>query len=404
MQEEKLLDQIFAINREFEQVEKLTGEKFNIFRILKVESNEVRTHSAFIGELLNPKGSHGQNDIFLKEFIKVFKTAKFTVDDCKNSIINKEYYIGKTNEDYTSGGRVDILITSGKKIIVIENKIYAVDCKNQLHRYKEKFPDAEIFYLTLNGDEPSTEGMGGLTKEDYKCTSYSKDIIDWLDICREKSAMLPILREGITQYINLIKHLTHQSINQFKKMEINKLLLESEEKFKSAKSIASALKAVEENIRTNCENDLRKAWHKTYNIENNDDVKLFKFNSFNFYVKFFYYEESFTFALFPKQGIKLDNYANLKELKPLRDIAQSFKSSSDVKFESTSFYSGLVQSKFDLKILPFIEYGLLNNDRGAWVNKIMEEGKEFIQYMVDSLKLLNNDSIEIDNKFLQVKA
>lgn len=36
------------------------GDFFNIFSILKMETDEVKTHSAFLAELLNPKGSHGQ--------------------------------------------------------------------------------------------------------------------------------------------------------------------------------------------------------------------------------------------------------------------------------------------------------------------------------------------------------
>jgi len=42
------------------------GENFNIFKVLGLTSNEVRTHSAFIAELLNPDGSHGLRDIFIK--------------------------------------------------------------------------------------------------------------------------------------------------------------------------------------------------------------------------------------------------------------------------------------------------------------------------------------------------
>lgn len=32
------------------------GELFNVFKILKLDTDETRTHSAFIAELLNPEG------------------------------------------------------------------------------------------------------------------------------------------------------------------------------------------------------------------------------------------------------------------------------------------------------------------------------------------------------------
>lgn len=46
------------------------GDFFNIFSILKVERDEVYTHSAMLCELLNPNGSHGRKDSFLQLFIK----------------------------------------------------------------------------------------------------------------------------------------------------------------------------------------------------------------------------------------------------------------------------------------------------------------------------------------------
>ena len=48
------------------EIEKLKGEKFNLFTIMNMEDKEVNTHSAFINELLNAKGSHLMEDIFLK--------------------------------------------------------------------------------------------------------------------------------------------------------------------------------------------------------------------------------------------------------------------------------------------------------------------------------------------------
>ena len=122
-----LLYQVSAINKKYEQIAEITGENFNVFKILGLTTNEVRTHSAFIAELLNPKGSHGCKDTFLKLFIErlqesIKEQAKGTnengnqilerikkficSDKCKASV---EYYIGEINEDRTVGGRIDIL-------------------------------------------------------------------------------------------------------------------------------------------------------------------------------------------------------------------------------------------------------------------------------------------------------
>ena len=62
------LERVTSINKKYENIAEITGENFNVFRILGLSSSEVRTHSAFIAELLNPKGSHNQKQIFLKLF------------------------------------------------------------------------------------------------------------------------------------------------------------------------------------------------------------------------------------------------------------------------------------------------------------------------------------------------
>lgn len=71
---EHLLRQVSAISTKFNEIAKITGERFNIFRVLGVSTKEVKTHSAFIAELLNNKGSHGCGDKFLVCFIEQQKT------------------------------------------------------------------------------------------------------------------------------------------------------------------------------------------------------------------------------------------------------------------------------------------------------------------------------------------
>ena len=66
----QLLSQVNTINEAYKIVKQNTGEDFNIFGILGMERKEVKTHSKFLAELLNPKGSHLQGDMFLKLFIE----------------------------------------------------------------------------------------------------------------------------------------------------------------------------------------------------------------------------------------------------------------------------------------------------------------------------------------------
>ena len=67
-----LLKEVSEVIRE-ERIQKKErqkrGEYFNIFSVLRLETKEVRLHSAFLAELLNPEGSHGLG----KQFLELFK-------------------------------------------------------------------------------------------------------------------------------------------------------------------------------------------------------------------------------------------------------------------------------------------------------------------------------------------
>jgi len=43
-----LLDKVMAIIKRYQKIAELSGENFNVFKILRLSSSEVRTHSAFI--------------------------------------------------------------------------------------------------------------------------------------------------------------------------------------------------------------------------------------------------------------------------------------------------------------------------------------------------------------------
>ena len=67
------------------------GESFNIFNTIGLRSEEVRLHSAFIGELLNPRGSHGASSLFLKAFLEVMgiEDGYLDYEDCSPNILER---------------------------------------------------------------------------------------------------------------------------------------------------------------------------------------------------------------------------------------------------------------------------------------------------------------------------
>lgn len=208
------------------------GLFFNIFELLKVQWDEVRTHSAFLAELLNPKGTHGMGDTFLRLFIKSIPELQKLKFPTKDAIVEKEYYIGRISDDGKNGGRIDILIQSKSKdlSIVIENKIYARDENCQLIRYhnyvKKSSQDGVILYLTLDGYEADDTSAGtGRNSIQYTPISYREDILFWLNECKLASERKPMVSTLIMQYIILIKKLTNQMNNQENQDQFLKQLL-----------------------------------------------------------------------------------------------------------------------------------------------------------------------------------
>lgn len=275
---QNLLTQVSAINKKYEKIAEITGENFNIFRILKVEANEVKTHSAFLCELLNPKGSHGFKDAFLKFFLQQQRVKyeeynrfleRFVGFNTTSSTVSVENHIGFINEDDTEGGRIDILIKdTSKHAIILENKIYAVDQPKQLVRYNNSFKEAPIFYLTLYGSPPSEKSKGELIEGDHFIRiSYEVDILQWLEQCRKEAVNQPILRETFTQYINLIKYLTHQTMNDNLKAEVINQIIANPENIDSAEKIASVWLDVQYEI-------VRRLIEKAREIANKLNIKF----------------------------------------------------------------------------------------------------------------------------------
>lgn len=99
-------------------------ENLNLFSILKMESNENATHSAFLGELLNPKGSHLKGNIFLKLFLATIH-GHGKIFDVDSTQLILEKYIGIRNDETKQGGRIDIYLKDKRgNSISIENKIF----------------------------------------------------------------------------------------------------------------------------------------------------------------------------------------------------------------------------------------------------------------------------------------
>lgn len=245
------LNSITQIIKKQQEIAAIRGENYNLFKVIHMTSNETSVHSAFIADLLNPKGLHGMGDEFLHLFVKTINTHGF-VYDIPESEVKIEEVIGQKNLEDTSGGRLDIIIKNKKgQAIIIENKIYAKDQEAQMARYlnyaNTKHKDRYLLlYLSLDGQvhdvDFTTKGVAKVD-EDFYTISYREDILNWLIKCRQLAVDKPLLREGISHYINLVKYLTHTNMNDQTKKEMTDIVLKDPTYIKNLNAYTDAINA-----------------------------------------------------------------------------------------------------------------------------------------------------------------
>ncbi|MBR4156904.1 MAG: PD-(D/E)XK nuclease family protein [Bacteroidales bacterium] len=195
----KILNLINSI--EFQELNSYYNEK-TIFGALNVERNENR-HSAFVAWWLNPKSEHGLGDATLKLFLRLVATKEWGESIFKqndkvdfysrvlagdyNITIREDFELEKSVGKLSSNnskGRIDIWSAleltaedeDGKDSslavgMVIENKIYSNEGKNQTVRYF----DAVNSYMKELPSEMEYSGMGILltaTKQKPSCDQF----------------------------------------------------------------------------------------------------------------------------------------------------------------------------------------------------------------------------------------
>lgn len=224
-----LLESIHEIESKYKELNKSEAYGFNIFSILLKSGDEVNLHTKFIYELLNPKGRHHQGRLFLDLFLDELAIEKST----------------ESIEAFREKDNIDIVLQSLNTAIIIENKIHTQDHSLQLSRYWKSIKsqgyessNIHLIYLTLFGEKPLEVSM----QDKVMKISYRKEITTWLKKCIESVAAIPILKETLVQYLNLIQDLTEPSNKKGMTMALKELLL----KEKNLQTIIQLSSAVNE--------------------------------------------------------------------------------------------------------------------------------------------------------------
>lgn len=221
-----LLDEFQPFVDKLKEVEMIETPYYNLFRILGIKHLEAIVHTPFLVDLLNPEGTHSQGTFFLDIFL-----IDILELDTENFISYDSNYLYVFQEFGFTKGRIDILILyrHPKKekqfAIIIENKIYAVDQKNQLKRYHDflllelelRPEQIRILYLTPKGHEPSDYSIESELKVELyqngvlRTISYAKEIRQWLNKCNSDFKLRSEkVKQSINQYLEIINELTNE--------------------------------------------------------------------------------------------------------------------------------------------------------------------------------------------------
>ena len=186
---------------------------YNIFTLFHGFSDEVNLHSNFIASLLDPNGDHYKGDLFLKLFLETCGIDDFGIDTSRATVF-KEFK------------HIDIYISDGKKHIILENKVYAKDQPTQIARYIEtikgegakesdrvKDEDICVLYLHPDGELPDKQSFGDFYAKllgenpsiKFKVISYGKEILEWIDKCKNEVSNLTDLNVFLSQYKDVIE-------------------------------------------------------------------------------------------------------------------------------------------------------------------------------------------------------
>lgn len=224
---------------------------YNIFTLFHKFSDEVNLHSNFIASLLDPNGDHYKGDLFLKLFLETCGIDDFDIDTSMATVF-KEFK------------HIDIYISDGKKHIILENKVYAKDQPTQIARYikaiqnkdaEVKDEDICVLYLHPDGELPDKQSFGDyharLLGENpsikFKVISYGKEILEWIDKCKNEVLNITDLNVFLSQYKDVIE-MIYNRYKRIDKMETANLVEIFKENYTAVSEIVNNYQEVRKKI------------------------------------------------------------------------------------------------------------------------------------------------------------
>jgi PD-(D/E)XK nuclease superfamily len=171
------------------RIDRKLATKFNVFKLIQPDENKL---SDILADLLNPKGSHGQGDLFLRLlFEKLDWKPPINLNDI--AVVQRE---ALTDRIFNHRRRIDVFVDAGV-LLAIENKVDSRELSDQVKDYLEHLDQCSrgqtlptaLIYLTPNGRHPESIPTATISElrlsGKLHCWSYQKEFRDWIETCRE---------------------------------------------------------------------------------------------------------------------------------------------------------------------------------------------------------------------------
>ena len=378
--------------------------RLNILNIIEMDTKEASAHAKILEFLLDCKWETNEKETLFTSFLgKVLGFSKTKIKE----FLKEKFSISR--EHMIKDGRIDFVIESESLCIAIEMKIYASDGDRQIERYenycKSRGKDYKIFYLTLDGHEPSEISIENSKNSKVECISFEENILPWLEESLNYLKKEKYKYSFILQYIGAIKNLIDieeanmEILNTFEEMKTTKFL---NDRFKE--KIQSIIVEFVEGIDKNIEKKLK-------------DKEILKEDSFCYSGTYNFYKNGTGTGGSCYKLDKMKNKDNAKDLEyylvfsieVTNDIRGSFhisqytddKGYTPIKFEDiekidSKFFNKYKEKFNNLKVLK----GLNNNQYGVWfhIKNSRSQEIDFKNFSDSALELVEKDVMKNEIK------
>ena len=185
---------------------------FNVFDLIEPDENKL---SDVLAGLLDPKGNHGQGDLFLRLLFERLGLGSDAKLRTKDATVRREAPMRGTRKDHR---RMDVFVEGGV-LLAIENKVDSPEQQDQVSDYlvdlERRCPcppgqpiQNTLIYLTPDRRPP--ELLSDSELENHRksrrlhCWSYQDELRDWLKDCRRDCEAQKI-RDFLSDFIAYIE-------------------------------------------------------------------------------------------------------------------------------------------------------------------------------------------------------